>query len=268
MRKILAITALIGIWAESAHAQCPPTIPRPATVTDIQCYTLRRDPGVRCATALPPDICNNLNQTAIHNGLVTLDGFSWLTSNGFCAMSVDFGAGLQLYDFCPLGCFSADTQLLTGVSDEQTVSYARASSVTRPGTLISLADEATIDDVSIVPRSIRRIVHGPEDADLYVFALANGSTLRVTQHHPMVIDDGTIIEAQDVGPAMSFVGIDGASVAITSITREKPVGEVYNFETEADTRLGHVIVAEGVLVGDLKLQNELGAEQNSIESRR
>jgi hypothetical protein len=268
MRRYLLITAVLAFGAPSAHAQCPPTIPKPATEADIICFTTGRDPSMRCAAPLPPEICNNQNLLAVNNGLVTLDGFSWLSNNGFCAMTVDFGAGLQLYDFCPLGCFASDTQLLTGITSENKASYARAASLKSPGTLMSLTEDATLDDVVLSPQSIKRMVHGPEEADLYVFQLANGATLRVTQHHPMVLDNGKIVEAAKVTTGVSFVGIDGASVAIQAITREKTPDEVFNFETASETPLGHVIVAEGVLVGDLKIQNEIGREEGSIGLRR
>jgi hypothetical protein len=90
----------------------------------------------------------------------------------------------------------------------------------------------------------------------------------VTQHHPMILASGQIIEASQVDRAMAFVGLDGNPVAIKSITREQAIGDVFNFQTAGDTQLSHVIVAEGILVGDLKLQNELEAEQSSIQLRR
>jgi len=80
-------------------------------------------------------------------------------------------------------------------------------------------------------------------------------------------DSGKIVEATLVDTRMSFVGLDGRPVAITAITREKAVDEVFNFETTGETQLGHIIVAEGVLVGDLKLQNEV-EEEGSIGLRR
>jgi hypothetical protein len=101
-----------------------------------------------------------------------------------------------------------------------------------------------------------------------VFALSNGARLRVTQHHPMILEDGVIVEAAQVEAGASFIGVGGQAVAVASITRESTKEDVFNFQTVGDTQLGHVIVANGVLVGDLKLQNELAAEQASIELRR
>jgi hypothetical protein len=145
----------------------------------------------------------------------------------------------------------------------------KAASVTPNSPLMSMADDANLGgDVSLASQSVKRIAMGPEDPKLFVFTLANGHTLRVTQHHPMVLDDGTVIEARKVTKKMSFVGLDGQPVAVTKITREKTTADVFNFDTGSETQLGHIIIAEGVLVGDLKIQNELEDEQGSIELRR
>ena len=67
---------------------------------------------------------------------------------------------------------------------------------------------------------------------------------------------------------MSFVRLDGQPVKVTAIAREKPTADVFNFETAGATHMSHIIVAEGVLVGDLKIQDELADEEGSIALRR
>jgi hypothetical protein len=270
MRQILFSAAfLVGVWADSAQAQCPAAIPTPANATAVQCFTLNKPVNVRCATAIEPAQCNFLNNQALTKGLLTQDGYNYLVSIRFCAINFEAfpGAGFRIYDFCPEGCFASDTQLL-GRYDDGKASYVKASQVTPESTLVSMTDDSTLGKVALTKRSINRIVAGPEDADLYVFALANGKTLRVTMHHPMVIDSGVVITARNVTPDMSFVGMDGRSVRINSITREAPVGDVYNFVTKGETQLSHIIVAEDVLVGDLKIQGELADEEGSISLRR
>lgn len=247
---------------------CTPALPTPADAFDCQCKTVLIDPTQRCNGALPLDTCFSMISSAFSAGLLTSDAVTFLQNSGFCPVLLDLGAGLKIFDFCPAGCFAADTQILTNVQGDGKAGYTLASKVTAKDTLMSMADEASLSEVTVAESSIKRLVHGPEQPPLYVFALANGATLRVTQHHPMVLDNGKIIEANQVDPQMSFVGIDGKSVAITSITREAAIGEVFNFQTAGDTQLSHVIVAEGILVGDLRLQNELEAEEGAIELRR
>lgn len=247
---------------------CTPALPIPADAFDCACKTINVDPSQRCSGALPQDSCNAMISSAFSLGLITSDAVTFLQTNGFCPVVLDLGAGPLIFDFCPVGCFAADTQVLTGVPGDGNAGYTPASEITSQDTLMSLTDEASLSEVTMAASTIKRLVHGPEEPLLYVFALANGSTLRVTRHHPMVLDSGKIIEASDVERRMSFVGVDGAPVAITSITREPAVGDVFNFQTAGETQLGHIIVAEGVLVGDLKLQNELEVERGSIELRR
>ena len=245
---------------------CPTALPVPATAFDCQCFTAPVNPAVRCSGPLPQDQCNALINTAYNNGLLTSGAVTWLTQNGFCPIVIDAGAGPQIYSFCPVGCFAADTEILSALRGRTT--YSRASEITRNDSLWSLSDRANLRAVALTKHDIGRVVHGPEIPELFVFALATGATLRVTQHHPMILDNGMIVEAAQVEDGASFIGVDGRPVAVVSITREPATEDVFNFQTVGDTQLSHVIVADGVLVGDLKLQNDLAAEQASIELRR
>src|SRR3954468_6131140 len=94
MRPALFATMfIIGFWPHASSAQsCPVGIPRPATQSDIACF-LARPPQTLCATALSPTVCFALNNTALGAGLVTPAGYQLLQNVGFCAISVDFGAG-------------------------------------------------------------------------------------------------------------------------------------------------------------------------------
>jgi hypothetical protein len=242
-------------------------IPVPANETQIACYT-NKPVGQRCATAIDQTVCDFLNNTALSNHLITQGGFDFLRSVSFCAIVQDLGQGFKIFDFCPKGCFAADTQIASSFAAGGLASYVSASSVAPNSTVLGMTADASLGNPLLAPLSVKRIVLGPEDAELFVFKLANGHTLRVTQHHPMVLDSGEIVQASQVGPKASFVGLDGKSVAVTSITREKPTADVFNFETAGDTQLSHVVVAEGVLVGDLKIQNELSDEETSIALRR
>jgi hypothetical protein len=244
--------------------QCTAALPAPADAFDVQCKTINIDPGARCQTPFPPDYCVAEVHRARALNLLTSDGELYLLNIGFCPLII----GAAIYSFCPAGCFATDTAILTSISHDGEPGYTPASKITSQDAVMSMADEASLARVTLATHPIKRVVYGPEKPELYVFGLASGATLRVTQYHPMVLDDGTILEAHRVDRSMSFVGTHGESVAITSITRERAIGDVFNFETAGDTQLSHVIVAEGVLVGDLKLQNELAAEEHSINLRR
>jgi len=222
----------------------------------------------RCATAIEPTVCTFLNNTALSQGLVTQGGYDLLGTVHFCAIVNNLGAGFRIFDFCPEGCFAADTQVLGSVKSDGLASYTPAAMLSPGGQLVTLADDSSLGDVALTAQDIKRIVFGPEEGQLFVFTLANGHTLKVTTHHPMVLDSGKLVEASKVEPGSSFIGLDGRSVAVVQITREKPTADVFNFETAGHTQLSHIIVAEGVLTGDLKIQNELSDEDDAIGVRR
>lgn len=282
MRRIMAITVLaipmfLGFETGSAHAQsCPITIPVPADATACACFATLSH-AMRCASGISATQCSNFQQTAFKDGLVTSDGLTWLQANAYCPIVVDIGSGPEIFSICPQGCFASDTQLLTSGTGNSKSGFTTASalgtkmlsaSAAPSATLMSMADDASIHGIGLTTRSVDRFVTGPETVPLFVFTLANGSTLRVTQHHPMVLHSGKIIEAAQVKPNEAFVDVNGRRVGINSITRAMTSDDVFNFQTVGDTDLSHVIVAEGVLVGDLKLQNELEFEQTSIQLRR
>ncbi len=245
---------------------CPVTIPRPADACVCQCKTVNRPTDQRCASGISQPTCDALISTASSHGLLTADAVQYLHQHGFCPIVLPDAS--QILDFCPVGCFAADTEILTGLTGDGTASYTRAGDISPANPLMALSDDAGVDSVSLVSRQVTRVVYGPEESPLFVFALGTGATLRVTEHHPMVLDNGVIVEAGDVKPGWLFMGIDGQSVAVTSITREAATADVFNFETDGDTQTSHVIGAATVLTGDLKLQNELAAEQSLIELRR
>jgi len=270
MRQLLLVSAfLIGLWPDAAHAQCPAAIPAPADATAVQCFTINKPVNVRCATAVSPSDCLTFNNQGLAAGLLTPDGYTYLVGIHFCAITFALpGQSPKIFDFCPEGCFAADTQVLSSVTREGRANYTRAASVAPNSQLLSLADDASPDAVAMAPHSVKRIVLGPEDGELFAFALANGRTLKVTTHHPMVLDSGKLVEASKVVAGDAFVGLDGRSVAVVRITRQEPEADVFNFETAATTQMGHIIVAEGVLTGDLKIQNELADEEGAVGLRR
>ena len=277
MRYLIASMMLLGLAAPEAYARCevcdpkddppevptcPSAFPRPTDASVCACKAAAGP--ARCNGALSQAACNGQTANALAVGLLTADAQTWLTTNGWCPIVIN-GA---LAGICPNGCFDAETQILTAMTSDGTARYTPAAQLAAHTPLMTLSDEAGLDAVDLVSRPVSRVVSGPEEPPLFAFALSSGATLRVTSHHPMVLDSGAIVEAADVPLGSAFIGIDGAPVAVTAITRELATGDVFNYETTADSQIGHVMVAHDVLVGDLKLQNELAGEANLIELRR
>ena len=295
MRQLLTIAILLGLAGPTAYAgaacpfapegggggieasaitpancpkdppepRCPATFPRPTNANVCACKTVGLDINVRCNN-VPQPACSGLIQNALDAGLITADAQTWLVANGWCPIVI---AG-ALSDLCHVGCFEADTQILVGMTSDGDATYKTAAQIAPHDPLLTLSDEAGLDAVDLVSRPVSRVVYGPEEPPLFAFALSNGATLRVTSHHPIVLDTGVIVEAAAVEPGAVFVGVDGQPVKVTAITRPTTKDDVFNFETNGDSQLSHVMAAEGVLLGDLKLQDELAGEEKLIAIRR
>jgi len=243
---------------------CPAAIPALSDAFDVQCFA--RSTNARCPSEISQTACTALITNASRVGLLTADAVTWLKANGYCPILRPNATGIDGY--CPAGCFAAETQILTALAEGGATGYRAVASVAADATVLTASDDAGLDHVALVSRSIERVVSGPEEPPLVVLSLSNGATLRVTSHHPMVLETGLVVEAAAIARGAGFLGVDGRRIAVTAVAREPATADVFNFQTSGTTQLSHVIVAEGVLVGDLKLQNELAFEQSSIELRR
>jgi hypothetical protein len=217
----------------------------------------------RCAMLVPPEQCKFMNDTALAGKAITEDAYAWLSRNKFCASSF----GQSIFAICKEGCFEANTQLLTLGTNAQRLEKS-ARDITKEDRLAGLSATSGLTEPILESRTISSIVHGPESIEMFRFTLGNGRSLQVTQHHGMVLDDGRMLEAKDVDIGDHFVDVNGQSVEVKAITRASTTHDVYNFQVDVPSPQEHIVVAEGVLVGDLAWQNELASELTSIQLRR
>ncbi len=246
---------------EDEDRVCPTNFSRPATEWEVECKAgLDR---TRCIE-LSAEKCATYNKNAYYTTKVlSYSAYNWLETNGFCAIAI----GDELTAICPKGCFEGATELMT-LTPEGLEGTTLARDISELDTLAGLTSSSSLTKPELTSRSIRHITQGPEASPLYVFSLENGRELAVTQHHGMVLADGRVIEAQDVESGDLFVDIDGNNIKVQEISRRYTDEDVYNFRVNANDAQGHIIVAEGILVGDLSWQNELVAEMASIRLRK
>jgi hypothetical protein len=137
--------------------------------------------------------------------------------------------------------------------------------------------------------AVRQVIAGPETIPVVEFAL-EGKTLRVTQEHPMVIRfaqsklhpaaltapgtehdraltvPGELRKARDVAVGDELLLTGGKYARVTGIRREliAATDKVFNFELEAEGAAAkHLVIANGVVTGDLILQKRLATEDSS-----
>lgn len=161
-------------------------------------------------------------------------------------------SGRNAVSFATQGCFVEGTQIRLG-----------------DGRLVCVEDllpgRPTVlrPDHSISPVLLGRA--GPEEPDVFYFTTDHGNRLGVTQYHPMVV---WYAGNPHVMPAMDLEAGDQILVytpdddhlleEVVNIEQRPYSGTVYNFEIEgSDVAASHFVVANGIVTGDLYLQQRV-----------
>ncbi len=140
------------------------------------------------------------------------------------------------------GCFVAGTRIeLPGGETVPVEKLAEGMEVSRP------------DGSS---GRIFRVVAGPELEPIVDLRTEDGQRLRVTQKHPMVTERG-FRKAKDLKAGDRLFTREGKPVAIRSLHLRRYQGQVYNFELQGVMNEAHQVLANGLVSGDLHLQELL-----------
>lgn len=164
--------------------------------------------------------------------------------------------------FCPLGCFAEGSQLLF---DGRYLPIEQAFSREK-GTVTALATGATWSNLTFTEEPIEFYTSGEQASGLLQIDLANGSRLRVTAQHPVVAGAGNVVPAQAVHPGDELLTLDGP-VRVASAESVPYKGLVWHISPESERREANIHVAEGVLTGSLRFQNEWAADAYRLHLR-
>ncbi|WP_148273434.1 Hint domain-containing protein [Stigmatella aurantiaca] len=219
----------------------------------------------RCSGAASQAQCNADLSYALSMQLITTAAYNWGLANGYYPV-VD--RHNQIGAICKCGCFEANALILTESVNGASNKWIAAKDVTKDTKLVSLDETSKLSRPGMKSQSVKALTHGKELPALYVFSLSNGRDLKVTQNHGMLLSDGRVVEAKTLSAGAEFVGLDGSTVRVNTISFERTKREVFNFEVDTQSKQGHIIAAEGVLVGDLAWQNQLSSELGAISIRR
>jgi len=219
----------------------------------------------RCVNdPIPRNECNAVIDWAVQNEYITKRAGDWGKANGYFPV-VDFFFK-KVMAVCRCGCFEQNT--LIRVSDGVYTFDLAAKDVARSHGVIALSSDASLSNMSTETFDIISKTAGEEIAQLYVFSFDDGSELKVTQHHGMLLGDGSMTAAKDVAVADTMIRADGSVISVTEITRESTDADVYNFETSGAEAVNHIIVANDIFVGDLVWQNQMQADLGKVVVRQ
>lgn len=214
----------------------------------------------RCSNAIDGQQCVDVNKHAFDNRAITRDGFDWLNGekrdDGNSKWYVTTAAPGIPGSMCVCGCFHPDAAIL--VSTSEGTEEKKARDISKQDTLVVLEGGSALSSPQLVNREISNITKGSETKPLLVFELSSSRVLKVTDEHGMVLADGTMLKAKEVKVGMKFIEYTGKEVEVFKISEEvlSSSEEVVNFRNISPLKMEHLMIAEGVFVGDLSFQNE------------
>jgi hypothetical protein len=164
--------------------------------------------------------------------------------------------GLQPLGLCMKGCYTPEQELLF---DGEPLSIEKAYYLEAPS-VTALTADATVGDLEFGEQPIHAFTAGETDESIFVLEGDGGQVLRVTEKHPMVLDDGTVVPARSLSPGDVLYGADGEPIELVSVKVVPYEGYVWNVEPRSEVKAENILVAEGYLTGSVRFQNEWADE--------
>lgn len=208
--------------------------------------------------------CAPLRQAAVAQGCITQAQANEMAA----ANQIPLCVGSTSMGTCKCGCFAPNTRL--GIWSESLEDLTAESLYGRnlSPELMSLTADARLSRPEFEGRVIADKSHGKEERYLVRFELANGNTLRVTEGHPILLASGQMKTAREITLGDKLIDASGKEMGLANVTREAYQGNVYNFQTNGQALSQHVLIADGVLVGDLAWQNAMHEEWEGLSLRQ
>ncbi len=238
--------------------------------------TAPADPAARCANkAMPLEPCEARRLTALNRGCISQQEYDNLRRHGSFPLCnyEETNQDLMFDSWCSCGCFHPDT--LISAFDLNSDQYTEAKAVDivnkhKDFEVFHLTEEATVKSFAFNKTGLRSPTRGPEEHPLVVIETVNGKVLKLTDKHPVLLSEGRMVQAKELSERDRLLTSEGEVVAIQKIREEAFSGEVVNFmiDSDLDHKNEHIIIAEGLAVGDLAWQSSLEDELNKIVLRQ
>lgn len=171
--------------------------------------------------------------------------------------------------WCRCGCLEKSTAVytfdsVTGIGFDKVV-----DAITTADLVYAMTEEGTVDEPAFSARALYATTAGSEANELVWVKLADGTTLGLTEEHAVLLSTGEMTRAIDlVVGTHELVSQYGEFVGVESITRAPTQDQVYNVLTDAGlSHKGHMIIANGIIVGDIMWQNTLATDLMKVVAR-
>lgn len=174
--------------------------------------------------------------------------------------------GYTIIGFCAGGCYTADQMILLNGSQKSIKSMLEQNSTK----VMTLDEDSNLSSLKMkdgqVSSYMKSIVSGVHP--IIKIKTDSGKDLEVTLEHPLVTTTGDYIAAQDLEVGTKLLNEFGEEEIVTELERKDVEGKVYNLRTKGNQETDRVIVAGGLLNGDLTVQQRKANKANQVLLRK
>lgn len=132
--------------------------------------------------------------------------------------------------------------------------------------LMTLDSGSDTDSVTLRPVALHHFTVSPEPVveEILTIRTGAGRELELTPLHPVMTANGRFARAGALKLGDLLVGADGRFDPVESITGKSQLEQVYNVQPNSSLAEENVVVAEGLLMGSVGLQNQDANDLNRI----
>ena len=169
---------------------------------------------------------------------------------------------------CRCGCFAEETNFQSpagSITGNQLMDIKENS--------LSLLFNSQMDTWGSQFKDINGVIFGPEAEDAYTFSTESGKIVTVSNGHPVVVVEPgsgeleTVKQARDVLPTDYLLGENGQVEKIALITTAPYEGLMVNFNGAAETADAHIVIANGLKLGDNAWQQYIANDKRRMLTR-
>lgn len=177
---------------------------------------------------------------------------SLISSGGYTGVQRPPCSDIAIAYICPEECYTPRQKVLFN-NTYQSIEDAYASD---SHTITTLSDGATMLSIGTGEQPVEEFTTKGFDGDVFTVTTDYGQRVEVTGNHPMVSYDGSIVQAGDLKVGDGLLTSTGDVASIASITARQYAGPVWNVNPTSKKKQENILVADGLLTGSLKFQNQ------------
>jgi hypothetical protein len=212
--------------------------------------------------------CAVSQQRAKNTNKINLEEYATLVKEN---LYPTFDSDGDLAGVCSCGCFSRGTRLAVTDTSGIETEWKPIDTLTATSPRFSiwtLAGDSTISEMRFSLGGLKRTTKGQETSPLIFVTTKNNLHIGLTQEHAVLLASGEMVPAEALKVGDLLVNQHGGAERIDKIEHRAISDDVFNILTDGDSRLSHLILAEGLVVGDLAWQNSLALELYAVAVRQ